>query len=62
MSIADQDAYSFAEVDDLGSYTQDVTYIKKHIQEILDLPLVDATLIRNASLKVVVDAVNSTEE
>ena len=60
MSIADQDAYSFAEVDDLGSYTQDVTYIKKHIQEILDLPLVDATLIRNASLKVVVDAVNST--
>ena len=36
IGIADQDAYSFAEVDDLGSYTQDVA-CKKHIQEILDL-------------------------
>ena len=58
--IAEQDAYTFAEVDDLGSYTKDETYIQKHVQEILDLPLVDATLIRNASFKVVVDAVNST--
>ena len=60
LSIAEQDAYSFAEVDDLGLYTQDDTYIQKHIKEILDLPLVDVTLIRNASFKVVVDAVNST--
>ena len=58
--IAEQDAYTFAEVDYLGSYTKDETYIQKHVQEILDLPLVDATLIRNASFKVVVDAVNST--
>ena len=58
--IAEQDAYTFAEVDDLGSYTKDETYIQKHVQEILDLHLVDATLIRNASFKVVVDAVNST--
>ena len=58
--MAEQDAYSFAEVDDLGSYIQDKTYIQKHIQEILDLSLVDAELIRNARFKVVVDAVNST--
>lgn len=58
--MAEQDAYSFAEVDDLGSYIQDKTYIQKHIQEILDLSLVDAKLIRNARFKVVVDAVNST--
>ena len=46
-------------MDDLGLYTQDDTYIQKHIKEILDLPLVDVTLIRNACFKVV-DAVNST--
>ena len=60
LNMVEQDAYSFADVDDLGTYTQDDTYIQKHIQEILDLPLVDATLIRKASFKIVVDAVNST--
>ena len=60
LTIAEQDAYIFAEVNELGSYTLDETYIQKHIKEILDLPLVNATLIRNASFKVVVDAVNST--
>jgi len=60
LTMAKQDAYSFAEVDDLGSYTQEDTYIQKHIQAILDLPLVDVALIRSTRFKVVVDAVNST--
>ena len=60
LTMVEQDAYSFTEVDNLGSYTQDDTYIQKHIQAILDLPLVDTALIRSASFKVVVDAVNST--
>ena len=51
LTIAEQDAYIFAEVNELGSYTLDETYIQKHIKEILDLPLVNATLIRNASFK-----------
>ncbi len=35
-------------------------YINKHIQEVLNLALVDAAAIRKANFKVVVDAVNST--
>jgi len=50
----------FSEVDKLGKYSQDSTFIKKHIDEILKLPLVDVDAIKNAGLKVVVDAVNST--
>src|SRR5690606_16413079 len=35
-------------------------YIEKHIEAILDLPLVDKEAIRNRGFRVVVDAVNST--
>ena len=35
-------------------------YFEKHINEVLNLPLVDVDAIRNAGFKVVVDAVNST--
>lgn len=60
LEMAEQDAYSFAEVDDLGAYAQDDTYIEKHVQSILNLSLVDAEAVRKANFKVVVDAVNST--
>ena len=60
LAIAASDDYSFAEVDDLGSYTKLPGYIDKHIQEVLALELVDADAIRNAGFKVVVDGVNST--
>ncbi|MCL2413238.1 MAG: phosphoglucosamine mutase [Bacteroidales bacterium] len=50
----------FSDVDKLGTYSQDFTFIKKHIDEILKLPLVDVDAIKNANFKVVVDAVNST--
>lgn len=60
LEIADSDAYSFAEVDDLGSIEVNNTYIDKHIQAVLDLKLVNAEIIKKAGFKVVVDAVNST--
>lgn len=60
LEIAANDAYQFAEVDDLGACMEDNTYIDKHIQAVLDLPLVDAAAVRKAGFKVVVDAVNST--
>ncbi len=60
LEIAEEDAYVFAEVDDLGSITTNDTYIDKHIEEVLNLPLVDAELVKKAGFKVVVDAVNST--
>lgn len=60
MQIAADEAFSFAEVDDLGTITPNDTYLDKHIQAILDLPLVDKAAIAAAQFKVVVDAVNST--
>ncbi len=50
----------FSEVKDIGKYTFDDTYIRKHIDKILQLPFVDTEAIKNAKLKVTLDAVNST--
>ena len=60
LKIAESEAVTFAEVDDLGTYTKNDTYLQKHIQEVLNLELVDADAIRKANFKVVVDGVNST--
>ncbi|MCL2027043.1 MAG: phosphoglucosamine mutase [Bacteroidales bacterium] len=54
------DEIKFSDVDNLGRYSQDSTFIQKHIDAILNLPLVDVDAIKNANFKVVVDAVNST--
>lgn len=60
MEIAAQEAFNFAEVDDLGILTEDDSYLDKHIQEVLNLPLVDVSAIAQANFKIVVDAVNSS--
>lgn len=60
LELAEKDDIEFAEVDDLGTYTKDTTYVAKHIQEVLNLELVDVEAIKKANFKVVVDAVNST--
>ena len=60
LAIAADDAYQFAEVKQLGKVTSDDTYIEKHIQTILDLPLVDVEAIRAAKFKIAIDCVNST--
>jgi phosphomannomutase len=60
MDIANKEAFDFAEVDDLGTVTEDDTYLDKHIQAVLNLPLVDVSVIAQANFKIVVDAVNST--
>jgi phosphomannomutase len=60
MEIAAQEAFDFAEVDDLGTVTEDDSYLDKHIQSVLNLPLVDVSAIAQANFKIVVDAVNST--
>ncbi len=60
LAIADAESFEYAEVDDLGEYKEDDTYLNKHIQMVLDLPLVNKELVENANFKVAVDAVNST--
>lgn len=60
LSIAEQDAYVYAEVDELGKLTRDDSYIEKHIQAVKELPLVDPDIISRSHFKIVVDGVNST--
>ncbi len=60
LSIAADERFDFAEVDDLGKVTMDDSYMQKHIDAILALPLVDANSIKAADFSIVVDAVNSS--
>ena len=57
---AAKDDFVFASVDKIGNYTVDNSYLNKHIQAILDYPLIDLPAIRGKHFKVVVDAINST--
>jgi phosphomannomutase len=60
LNLADNDAYAYADVDNLGAYTKDRSYVQKHIDAVLGLDLVDVLAVKNAKFKVVLDAVNST--
>ncbi len=60
LDLADRDAVTFADVNSLGSLVKDDSFGDIHIQQILDLPLVDVEAIKKSNFKVVVDAVNST--
>jgi len=60
LDIAEGNAIQFSDVDSLGVITRNDAYIDLHIDEILDLPLVDVEAIKSAGFKVVVDGVNST--
>ena len=60
LEIAEEASFSFAEVDDLGIVTNDDSYLQKHIDAVLSLPLVNVEAIKNANFSVVIDAVNST--
>ncbi|MCB0545433.1 MAG: phosphoglucosamine mutase, partial [Saprospiraceae bacterium] len=60
LGYVEQKKMEYAGVDQLGEYTQDDTYLRKHIDKILALPLVDGDAIRARKFRVVVDAVNST--
>jgi phosphomannomutase len=60
LRLADEEAFEFAEVKKLGTYRKDDTYIQKHIDMILALPLVDKEAIQKKNFKVAIDCVNST--
>tara|TARA_B110000495_G_C23012585_1_gene599100 strand:- start:206 stop:1585 length:1380 start_codon:yes stop_codon:yes gene_type:complete len=60
LKVAESEEFSFSEVNDLGKYTFDDSYNDKHIEEVLNLSLVDVDLVKSAGFRVVVDAVNST--
>ncbi|OFX89975.1 MAG: phosphoglucosamine mutase [Bacteroidetes bacterium GWF2_33_16] len=59
LEIADKEMFTYAEVDKLGRVEINNTYLDIHIQQILDLPLVDIDAIKLAQFRIAVDAVNS---
>jgi phosphomannomutase len=60
LHIAEQEDFSYALVDELGKVESNDSYLKKHIDAILQLPLVDREAIEAAGFRIVVDAVNSS--
>lgn len=60
LELAQKNDFDFAEIDDIGTCEKDYDAVKRHIERIQDLDLVDVEAISRAGFKVVVDAVNST--
>ena len=60
LELAAGNKIHFSDVDSLGKITRNAAYIDLHIEEILDLQLVNVEAIKEAKFKVVVDGVNST--
>lgn len=59
LSMAENDDYTFADVDKLGSIINKTDAIKQHIDNVLSLKLVDVAAIHNAHFRVAIDCVNS---
>jgi phosphomannomutase len=60
LRIADTEDFIFVDVKKIGSYAQDNSWLQKHVDLILALPLVDVEAITAANFRIVVDGVNST--
>jgi phosphomannomutase len=60
LEIAEAEAFDFSDVDSLGEVTENTAYMDIHIDEVLNLPLVDAEAVKKRKFKVVVDGVNSS--
>jgi phosphomannomutase len=60
LTIAAADQFIFADVDNLGTYVTNNTALEKHIQMVVEYPLVDVAAIKKAGFKIVLDAINST--
>ncbi|TWR27217.1 phosphoglucosamine mutase [Mucilaginibacter achroorhodeus] len=60
LDIAERSDFIYADVNDLGKHIHDDSYLQKHIDKVLALPLVDVEAIKKANFKVAIDCVNST--
>ncbi len=60
LNDAESGNMSFATIEKIGSVVKDDTYLEKHLNAIIDYPLVNKSMIGQKKYKVVVDAINST--
>ena len=59
LRMAAEEDFTFAGVHELGHVYSNTTYVRRHIEQVLALPIVDADAIAKANFTVAVDAVNS---
>ncbi len=60
LAIAEKNNFEWSYINEIGTCDRDYDSIKHHIENILDLELVDVEAIQQADFKVAIDAVNST--
>jgi phosphomannomutase len=60
LEMAEAADFEFADVNELGKVVTNDTYLQKHIDAVLALPLVDIDAIKKANFKIAIDCVNST--
>ena len=59
LDIAAREDFDYAEVDQLGHYTEDNTFDQRHIDSVLQLKLADLEAIRQRKFRVCADTINS---
>jgi len=59
LKMAAEEDFNFAGVHELGHVYTNTTYVRRHIEQVLALPLVDVEAIQKSDFTVAVDAVNS---
>lgn len=60
LDMAEKNEFDFAPVEKLGKVVKDETSLTKHIEAIINYPLVDKDAIAKANFKIVADAINSS--
>ena len=59
LDIAAREDFDYADVDHLGSYTEDNSFDQRHIDAVLQLRLADVEAIKKRKFRVCVDTINS---
>jgi phosphomannomutase len=59
LDIAAREDFEYADVDGLGSYTDDDSYDQRHIDAVMGLELLDLEAVKKRKFRVVVDSINS---
>ena len=60
LKLAENNDFHFVDVWSLGKYTQDDSFLNRHIQHVLELPWVNKSVREQSNFRILVDAVNST--
>ena len=60
LTIAENEDFDFVGVEKLGKTTNNIEMLDKHIDAVINYPLVDIELIKVADFSIVVDAINSS--